>query len=280
MLGTGTPRPDPNRSGPAVAVIAGGNAYLVDFGAGVVRRAMAAYLAGAHEIGFGAANIHTAFLTHLHSDHTLGLPDMLLTPWLMGRATPLKIYGPPGLAMMVDHLKAAWQIDIQSRVNGDNQRDPNGCNTEVKEVREGEIYVDACVKVTAFRVSHEEMEHAYGYRFDTVDGRAIVVSGDTTPCQNIIEFSRGCDILIHDVYSTEDFKQASTTFQAFRRANHTSSEQLAEIASVVKPRLLVLTHRGGRGNLFPNSDMDDEILAEIRATYSGAVVAARDLDVY
>lgn len=278
MLGTGTPRPDPNRCGPAVAVIVNGAAYLVDFGTGVVRQATAAYLAGASDIGFGGVNIKTAFLTHLHSDHTLGLPDLMFTPWLMGREATIKIYGPAGLQTLVDHVSAAWRVDIEARVNGENRRNPAGCRVDVEEIKEGEIYTDRHVSVTAFRVRHEEMKVAFGFRFDT-QGRTIVISGDTAPCRNLIEHSRGCDILIHDVYSSEDFNRAPASFQTFRRANHTSSFELAEIAREVRPGLLVLTHRGGRGHVFPTQEMDDAILAEIRTAYGGPVVAAKDLDV-
>ena len=121
MLGTGTPYPDPDRSGPATAIVVDGTPYLIDFGPGVIRRAAAAYQNGVTAIGKCAVNIKTAFLTHLHSDHTMGYPDLIFTPWMMGRDEPLDVYGPPGLRAMTENIMKAWQIDIDARA----QRQPN-----------------------------------------------------------------------------------------------------------------------------------------------------------
>src|SRR6476660_3950334 len=121
MLGTGTPRPDPNRSGPATAIIVNDTPYLIDFGPGVIRRATAAYENGATAIGFGGTNIKTVFLTHMHSDHTVGYPDLIFTPWVMGRQEPLMVYGPNGIKAMTEHVLKAWQIDIDGRTSGINQ---------------------------------------------------------------------------------------------------------------------------------------------------------------
>src|SRR6516164_713568 len=122
LLGTGTPAPDPDRSGPATAVVVGDVAYIVDLGPGVVRRARAA--ATAHGLkALEPTNLRIAFLTHLHSDHTIGFPDLIFTPWTMGRRVPLEVYGPKGLKEMADHLLAAYRIDIDTRTNPDgNQR--------------------------------------------------------------------------------------------------------------------------------------------------------------
>src|SRR5712672_388000 len=104
MLGTGTPRPDPNCSGPATAIVVNDTPYLIDFGAGVIRRATAAYEKGVTAFGFGGVHIKTAFLTHMHSDHTVGYPDLILTPWVMGRHEPLAVYGPKGIIAMTEHV--------------------------------------------------------------------------------------------------------------------------------------------------------------------------------
>src|SRR6185369_15236781 len=108
MLGTGTPRPDPRRSGPATAIIVKGKPFLVDFGPGVVRRMAAAQEAGVTEFGFAGTGVETAFLTHLHADHTAGYPDLILTPWIMGRKNPLEVYGPEGISDMTKHVLRAW----------------------------------------------------------------------------------------------------------------------------------------------------------------------------
>src|SRR5215475_6395795 len=162
MLGTGTPRPDPSRSGPATAIIVNDTPYLIDFGPGVIRRAAAAYENGVTALGFGGTNIKTVFLTHMHSDHTVGYPDLIFTPWVMGRQEPLTVYGPKGIRAMTEHVLKAWQIDIDGRTNGINQRDMTGYKVEANEIAPGVVYRDHNVTVTAFPVRHEEMIDSFG----------------------------------------------------------------------------------------------------------------------
>jgi len=246
MLGTGTPRPDPNRSGPATAIVVNGTPYLIDFGPGVIRRATAAYENGVTALGFGGINIKTAFLTHLHSDHTLGYPDLIFTPWVMGRQTPLDVYGPKGLKEMTENVLKAWQIDTEARINGINQHNSTGCKVNAREISTGVAYKDDNVTVVAFAVRHEEMIDAFGYRFEA-PGRTIVISGDTAPAQTIVDHGRGCDVLIHEAYSMATYHQVSSRSQRFRRHHHTSSVELAEIANTVRPGLLVIYHRSNAG---------------------------------
>jgi ribonuclease BN (tRNA processing enzyme) len=278
MLGTGTPRPDPTRAGPATAIVVDDGAYLVDFGAGVIRRATAAYENGVKALGYGGANISVAFLTHLHSDHTIGFPDLILTPWLMGRSEPLIVYGPSGISAMTERILDAWQIDIDTRLNGPAHYNATGCKVNANEIAPGVVYKDRNVTVTAFSVHHETAE-SFGYRFDTED-RSIVISGDTSPTQALIDHSRRCDVLVHEVYSMDALRRDAPQFQEFRRRYHTSSAELAAIANEVNPGLLVLYHRGNRAGGSATADMDAMLLSEIRATYKGEVVAARDLDVF
>jgi ribonuclease BN (tRNA processing enzyme) len=279
MLGTGTPRPDPDRSGPATAIVVGDTPYLIDFGPGVIRRATAAYQNGVQALGFGGVNIKCAFLTHMHTDHTLGYPDLIFTPWTMGRRDPLEVYGPTGLISMTENILNAWQVDIDGRTNGLNRHNDTGYKVHAHEIVPGVIYRDERVFVTAFPVRHEEMVDSFGYRFDTPD-RAIVISGDTAPTQSLIEHSRGCDLLIHEAYSMDTFRQVSQSAQEFRRRHHTSSQELAEIANQVKPRLLVIYHRSNAGGGRAVQDREDVLLCEIRQAYKGDVVAAQDLDIF
>ncbi len=168
LLGTGNPQPDPDRSGPATAIVVNGSAYLVDFGPGVVRRAAAARL----DKGIAAlepANIRVAFLTHLHSDHTAGYPDLILPPWAMGRRTPLEVYGLKGLKNMTDHILAAYGEDIGIRRDGMEHEPPEGVRVNAHEIKAGVIYRDANVTVTAFPTRHGEWEQSFGYRFDTAN---------------------------------------------------------------------------------------------------------------
>lgn len=279
MLGTGTPRPDPNRSGPATVIVANDTPYLVDFGPGVIRRATAAYEKGVKALGYGGVNIKTVFLTHLHSDHTVGYPDLIFTPWVIGRHEPLAVYGPKGLNAMTESILKAWQIDIDARTNGLNRHNSIGYKVNAHEIAPGVIYEDSNVRVTAFSVRHEEMVDSFGYRFDT-PGRTIVISGDTTPTQTLIDHSRGCDVLVHEAYSMAAFQHDTPQFQEFRRRHHTSSVEVAQVANAANPGLLVLYHRSNRVGGPVTREMDDALVNEIRQTYKGAIVVGHDLDIY
>jgi ribonuclease BN (tRNA processing enzyme) len=279
MLGTGTPRPDPTRSGPATVIVANDTPYLVDFGAGVIRRATAAYENGVKTLGYGAVNIRTVFLTHLHSDHTIGYPDLIFTPWVMGRREPLHVYGPKGIKAMTEHVLKAWAMDIDVRTNGISQHDATGCGVNAHEIAPGVVHEDANVKVTAFPARHEDVVDSFSFRFDTPD-RVIVVSGDTTPTPELVEHSRNCDVLVHEAYSMASYHRVSPHWQGYRQRAHTSSIELAEIAKAVRPGLLVLYHRSNPGGAPGSADMEDVLIEEIQQRYMGKVVTGHDLDVF
>jgi len=273
MLGTGTPFPDPDRSGPATAIIVNSTPYLIDFGPGVVRRAAAAYRNGMTAFGAGAVNVATAFLTHLHSDHTAGYPDLILTPWVMGR-TELDVYGPEGLEEMTKHVLEAWRQDIEIRTKGLEQR--QALVVRAHDVKPGVVYKDERVTVTAFRVPHGQWPQAFGYRFDT-PRKNIVISGDTSPSEELVAHCQPCDVLIHEVYSPESVL-SMPDYKTYRAKYHTSTSELAAIANRTKPGILVVYHTSGRG---PNGRIpDDQLLREIQKTYHGKVVIGHDLDVY
>lgn len=278
MLGTGTPRPDPNRAGPATAIVVNDTPYLIDFRPGVIRRATAAYDKGVTAIGYGGMNFKTVFLTHLHSDHTVGYADLIFTPWVIGRHEPLAVYGPKGIKAMTEHVLKAWQVDTETRVNGLHQNNSTGCKVNAYEIDPGVIYEDRNVTVTAFSARHETAD-SFGFRFET-PYRTIVISDDTSPTQALVNHSRGCDVLVHEVYSIDALRRDSTHFQEFRRKYHTSSVELVAIANQVKPGLLVLYHRGNRSGGPVTQEMNDILLAEIRQIYNGEVVAAHDLDIF
>jgi ribonuclease BN (tRNA processing enzyme) len=281
FLGTGTPLPEPERSGPATAVVVNGAAYLFDAGPGVVRRAMAA---ARNDIpALDSVNLRVAFLTHLHSDHTMGLPDLILTPWVMGREAPLELYGPAGTGLMAGGILQTWEEDIDRRLNGLQPATPNGYRVSAHEVTPGVVYEDANVTVTAIAVPHGEWE-AYGYRIDTAD-RTIVISGDAAPSEEIEAACDGCDLLIHEIYTVGSTERVTPEWQAYRRAYHTSTEELGAIASRSRPDLLVLYHRANPGcdqvgTECGDSGSEAEALAEMRRYYDGPVVEAHDLDVF
>lgn len=272
LLGTGTPNADPERSGPALAIVVGQRSYLVDCGPGVVRRAAAA--ARAHGIAaLEPDRLERVFLTHLHSDHTLGLPDLLFTPWVLERVVPLFVVGPPGTRALAEHVEAAWEEDVALRIHGLEGANPTGCHAVVREVEPGLCFEDDVVRVEAFRVPHGSWESAYGYRFTTPD-RTIVVSGDTGPFPGLAEIARGADVLVHEVYSLEGFAGRPPQWQRYHASFHTSTAELAEIALRARPKLLVLTHQLLWGA------PEESLVRELReAGWDGPVVSGRDLDV-
>ena len=279
MLGTGTPRPDPDRSGPATLIVVKDTPYLIDFGPGVVRRAVAAYNKGMLAIGPAAVNLRTAFVTHLHADHTAGYPDLILTPWILGRKEPVDVYGPKGLSDMTEHVLSAWKVDIDNRLKGIDRLPASGCAINAHEIVAGVFYKDRNIKVTAFRVRHAGLENAFGFRVETPD-KTIVLSGDTAPTQSVVDNCHGCDVLIHEAYSQETYDKVAPKWQAYRRENHTSSTELAELATRVRPGLLVLTHRVNVGVAMAMPDPEDVLLEEVRRLYNGNVVTGHDLDIF
>jgi ribonuclease BN (tRNA processing enzyme) len=270
LLGTGNPGPTPERSGPATAIVVNGTAYLVDFGPGVVRRASAAFLEKGIQ-GLEPTKLRVVFATHLHSDHTVGYADLIFTPWTVGRRVPLEVYGPRGIAAMTTHLLEAYRVDIETRTNPEgNQRTfPQGHQVNAHEISPGVVYKDSNVTVTAFATKHA-ME-SYGYRFDTPD-RSIVISGDTNPTQATIDACRGCDVLIHEVHTPAWLASRPATFQKFSEKYHTTTPELADLASKAKPGLLILYHYNG---VTPQEVFDD-----MRSRYGRLFVVGRDLDVY
>jgi ribonuclease BN (tRNA processing enzyme) len=277
-LGTGNPRPEPNRSGPATAIIVNDTPYLIDFGPGVVRRVTAAFENGIAGLGYGGVNIKTVFLTHLHSDHTAGYPDLIFTPWVMGRRTPLEVYGPNGIKAMTKHVLKAWEVDIEGRINGLNQHNQTGYNVDAREIALGVVHRDRNITVTAFPARHEEMTDSFSYRFETPD-RTIVISGDTAPTQALIDHSHNCDVLIHEAYSIIASRNVARPSREFRRRHHTSSAELAEIANKIRPGLLITYHRSNAGEETAMFGQD-ALIEEIRRDYDGRVVAANDLDIF
>ncbi len=270
LLGTGTPNAEPERSGPSVAIVVNQTPYIVDFGPGVVRRAVAAFQAGI--AGLEACRLSRAFLTHLHSDHTAGYADLILTPWVLEREVPLQVYGPVGLQAMTSHILAAYAEDIRERLQGPEPANPTGYHVEVFQVEPGPVYQDANVMVEAFAARHGSWP-AFGFKFRGPD-RTIIISGDTAPAPNLLEAYRGCDVLIHEVYSAVGLQERPPVWQRYHSSVHTSSVELAQLASEARPGLLVLYHQLLHGV------SEQQLLLEIQERYVGKVVSGRDLDVY
>ncbi len=197
MLGTGSPVPDPQAQGPATAIAIGSRLFLVDAGAGVTRQLAAA--------GFPRIKqVEATFITHLHSDHTLGYPDVIFTTWIMGRREPLLVFGPPGLKRMTDRIMDTWREDLDIRIKGLERETEAWLKVDAREIAPGVIYDKEGVRVTAIGVKHGDWR-AFAYRFDT-PGKTITISGDTSPTEALVQAAKGSDVLIHEVYDAARVK--------------------------------------------------------------------------
>lgn len=281
MLGTGTPIPDPDRFGPAVVVLVDSTPYLFDMGVGVVRRWAAALRAGVAPLG--PASLHTAFVTHLHTDHTLGYAELIFTSWTVAQSAagvrgveaeararpPLEVYGPPGLAAMTTHLLSAYAEDVAVRTGaGGELAGVPAPVVHAHDVAPGVVYRDSLVTVTAFAVHHGSWPQAFGYRVKTPD-KVIVLSGDAGPPSAVPAECQGCDLLLHEGGSVLT-SEASDYFLHF----HTTAEALGDIARAAHPKLLVLYHQR------TYTPAVERAYAKLRQLYPGPFVVARDLDVF
>jgi ribonuclease Z len=263
LLGTGAPQPRIDRFGPSILIEAGEKKLLFDCGRGATQRI--------EQLKIPFTDIDALFLTHLHSDHVVGIPDLWLTGWARGRKVPLQVWGPAGTMQMVLHLKEAFQFDIQIR-QVDDRLPARGVDVLAKDIEQGVVYDNAGIKVTAFTVDHGQVKPALGYRID-FGGHSVVLSGDTRYSENLIRFSQGTDVLIHEVIDPVAFRAQNPSvseerFQAIAE-HHTTAEQAGTIFSRVKPKLAVYSHivPGDTPNLLPLT----------RKTYSGPLEVGEDL---
>jgi ribonuclease BN (tRNA processing enzyme) len=280
ILGDGTPVISANRSGTSVGIVVRGTLYVFDAGPGVLQRTFEAR----ERLNLGIRELGPVFITHLHSDHTLGLPDLLYYPDLGMQTGPvqhgrgaafLKVVGPRGLKAMMEHLAAAWSEDRQIRAQSPMQADNALANrvngAVVNEVSAGVVYSDSNVTVTAFEVAHGDWKQAFGYRVQAPD-RVIVISGDTRPTDAVVAACDGCDLLLHSVHGGEGVFTGND--QAYFRDFHTSAVQLGVLAQRARPKVLVLYHQAFAGRRAA------DLVAQVMASFKGPVLSARDLDVY
>ncbi len=262
LLGTGFPRPDPERAGPATAVVVGEKVFVVDAGRGVVLRLAAAELP--------LKSVRAVFLTHLHSDHTAGLPDLFNTSWQFGRSAPFELYGPKGTKKLADAMLKFFAEDIHIRRDLMEKHPGAGATIQTHMVREGVVYQDESVKVTAFEVDHKPVAPAFGYRFDA-GGRSVVISGDTRPSENLVRFAQGADVLVHEAILPEYLDGVDKPDVANRlKSYHTTPEEAGQIAQRAGVKLLVLTH------LVPGKD-EDAFRERAAKHFKGKIVVGRDL---
>ena len=264
LLGTGAPRPVMSRFGPSILVEAGKEKLVFDCGRGATQRL--------YQLKIPFTAVTGLFLTHLHSDHTVGIPDLWLTGWVMGRDTPLRVWGPKGTKAMMKHLQEAYAFDIHIRRDVDTKLPGAGVMVIAKDINEGVVYENGGMKVTAFLVDHGEIKPAFGYRIDYA-GHSVTLSGDTRPSENLIRFAQGTDVLIHEVVDVPAFgalAKSDTSAQAKKIIeHHTSAEQAGTVFTRVKPRLAVYSH------IVPPDA--PEVISHTRDTYSGPLELGEDL---
>jgi ribonuclease Z len=264
LLGTGSPNPRMDRFGPSILVEAGTEKLLFDCGRGAAQRLF--------QIKVPFPEVTALFLTHLHSDHTVGIPDVWLTGWIRGRQVPLRVWGPPGTRNMMSHLAQAYEFDIHTRRDVDEKFPGAAVTVAAKDIGEGVVYESNGVKVTAFRVDHGVVEPALGYRVDFA-GHSVVLSGDTRYSENLVRFSQGADVVVHEVIDAEVFQAQTPMLSGEQRAgviaHHTTPEQAGKIFTQVKPRLAVFSH-------FVPGDAPN-VLRLTRTTYSGPLELGEDL---
>lgn len=271
MLVTGTPVPTPTRAGAGFAVIYNDEAYIFDVGPGTTQRMIQAWDNGKIDALY-PINIRNFFISHMHSDHTLDIPVLASNYWWR-RKEPLRAFGPVGLKKMSDGYEEMMSVDIDLRLNGSSPiANPDNYKLNVTEFSEdGVIFDENGVKVEAFAVPHGDIRPAYGFKITTPD-RTIVYSGDTAFSEEVTAQAKGADVLIHEVISDAGVAASPPEWQSYHTSTHTTSTQLAQIASEAQPGLLVLTH------VATYSAPPDSPLTEIRALYDGEVVLAEDLD--
>ncbi len=272
ILGSGTPNPNPERYGSGYAVVVNDEAYIVDFGPGIVRRISAMSPTWGGEFpSMELENIKTAFLTHIHSDHSGALADLILTPWIMGRDEPLNLYGPEGLKAMSENITEAYIDDINYRLYGSQPANKFGFTTNVTEISDdGIIFKDNNIEVIAFKNAHGDFKNSFGFLFITEDKR-ILFSGDTAVSNNLMKYGKNLDILVHEVFSSETFVNKTKDWQIYHQAHHTSSIDLGKIADKLQPKKLVLSHI-----LFWGAS-EESLLKDIRKNFNGQAVIAKDL---
>lgn len=262
LLGTGTPNPGMTRFGPSILVQAGSETLVFDAGRGCLQRL--------RQLNIAYDKINAIFVTHLHSDHLVGLPDLWLIGWLLSnRKLPMNLYGPSGISDMAKHLQLAFAYDMKMRIE-DDHAPAEGGKFLVTEIKQGTIYEKNGVKVTAIEVDHFPIVPAFGYRID-YHGHSVVLSGDTRYSENLIRFAKGTDLLVHEVVVAPD-TLSKTDAQYHIFAHHTTIEETVKIFNTVKPKFAAYSHI-----VFLRGQSEKELTGRTKDVYAGKLVIGEDL---
>ena len=269
ILGSGSPNAEADRASSGVAIAVDDQPYLFDCGHGIVQRVVQAH--DANLINWNTTNLTRLFITHLHADHTVGLPDLLFTPWIHGRESKILAFGPPGLAHMARHILLAYAENIREH-RAAHPSSEHGYQIETREIGDGLCYRDERVEVHALQANHGDLA-AFSYKVISGAG-TVVFSGDTKPVPEFANWAQGCDVLIHEVYSSAQLPGRPVAWQRYHARVHTSTTELAALARQVQPRLLLLYHQLFWG-ITP-----DQLVAEVTREYDGQVISTKDLDLF
>lgn len=265
LLGTGCPPAAMNRFGPSTLVEAGHQKFVFDAGRGAMQRLV--------QLGVRWQDVQGVFLTHLHSDHVVGFPDLWLTGWLIvpGRSVPLPVWGPNGTAQMMSHLEQAYEYDIRIRVMND-RASPEGAVLDARDIGEGVIWERAGVRVAAFEVDHAPVKPALGYRIDYA-GHSVVLSGDTRPSDNLVRHARGVDLLVHEVFVPATLQRAGVPAERAKNVvdYHTTPEQAGEVFTRAAPKLAAYSH------ICTPAALEQDLIPPTRKTYAGPLELGEDL---
>ena len=273
LLGTGTPFPVPDRFGAATLVEAGPEKLLFDVGRGATIRM--------NQIRMPIGALNAVFLTHFHSDHTAGIPDLWLTGWIQryygNRQKPFRIIGPTGTVALMQNLEKAYADDVRIRI-ADEKNPPEGAAIDPSEyAKDGVVYENNGVKVTAFEVFHGELiKPAYGYRVD-YDGRSVIISGDTRYSENLEKHAQGATLVIHEVAMANQEYYDKTPVVQFIMAHHIPPEEAGAMFARLKPRLAAYTHLVFLGSPSYPAPKVADVERKTRETYSGPLALGTDL---
>ncbi|CAF1332926.1 unnamed protein product, partial [Didymodactylos carnosus] len=267
------PTPKRNRSASSQVIIVNNVSYVIDCGNGVARQLVLA------NVKFNS--IRNIFITHHHSDHNADYGNLLLLAWATDLNHRVDTYGPRPLRKMTKTFLKLNEEDIKIRT-GDEGRIPLKPLIKVHDLPScnGFVMKDENVRVTVTLVTHPPFKTAFAYRFDTVDNRSIVISGDTAPSENLITLAKNADILVHEVMHLPSIEKLietepnSSRLKQHLLASHTTCEQVGKIAKAANVKTLVLSHFVPGGYPF----VTDEIwLNAVRPYFPGEIIVGHDL---
>ncbi|MFN7930277.1 MAG: MBL fold metallo-hydrolase [Blastocatellia bacterium] len=283
LCGTGSPLPDATRASACTAILAGGQMVLIDVGPGSWRKLAVANLP--------QQALSAVLLTHFHSDHIGELGEATTQSWIAGRKQPLNVYGPPGVERVVAGFAQAYAQDVEYRVahHSEQQMSRAAANAVAQVVKlksddeAALVFEKDGLKVMAFKVVHDPVKPAYGYRLE-YKGRVVVVSGDTAKSENLAKHATGADLLIHDVLAKNVLEMAAGNFEKqgdARRAKlarditsyHANPLEVAEIAAKAKVETLIFTHLVPAPN---NPLIEQAFTRGVSEVFKGTVVLGKD----